>query len=578
MVMDQTEDLSGKTGWIGLRRRSWLTAALVVLTASSLAACTGNSPQTTSTSGSNTPTGLNVAALSNTTPPASGAIGTLDWDLFYEPTSVDPAHALDSTENEVVSNLCDALVRETPDFSLHPGLASYSNPSPTTWVYEIHPGVKFWDGTPLTATDVAYSLNRNLDPKVGSYWSSAFQNVASITATGSLEVTVKLSRPDELFNQNMALAAGAISEKQFDEVHGKNVGTPSVGVMCSGPYKFVSWAPGNDLTVVKNGDYWDSSIQAKVSKIVFSFVGTDAVQTNALTTGSLEGMYETPISGTKSLQSSAGKLYFGKSLTQYMIQCITQSDKPNDPINNVDVRQALSLAINRGQVAKTIFNGTAAPPVSKAMFANADTYTYGQTEFAAAAKTLPSLDQNITQAKQLVTKAGNPTTPIIVAYASDGPSYNGQFAQYLQSAANVVGLNIKLDPMTTAQFNNIGFDPKLTSQVDISLAYWFETVPDPVSWYQLFTPSSTGSLSVFNYGKYQNATVTKAIQDAVGTTNLNQRTADVITAQKQLMTDLPWIPVVDLPNRLYMGKGISGAPASAVQSWYPWATEIGATP
>lgn len=548
----------------------------MLVAAAALAACGGRSPGSGGASKISSDV-LNVAGLPNTTPAGSGAIGTLNWDLFYEPTSVDPAHALDYTENEVVANMCDTLVRMTPSFTYEPGLATYSSPNPTTWIYRIHPGVRFWDGTPVTASQVVYSLRRNLNPKVGSYWSDYFQNVKSITATGPLEVTVKLTRPDEVFNQGMALAAGAITEEKFDQVHGSNVGTPGVGVMCSGPYKFVSWSPGNNIILVRNKDYWDPRIHAKAAKIAFSFIGTDSAQTNALLGDSVQGMYETPISGTNSLTSSGGKLYLGKSLTQYMIQCITHPGRPGDPINNRYVRQALSLAINRAAVAKTIFNGVAAPPASRALFAAAGAYSYGQSVFEAAAKTLPSLAQNIAEAKKLVAKAGSPKTPIVVSYANDGPSYNVQFAEYLRSAAQAVGLRIKLNPMTTAAFNNLGFDQKLDQTTDLALSIWFNELPDPVQWYRLFTPSASGSLSIFNYGHYQNSTVTDAIRAASEATDPIVRAQDVVKAQRQIMTDLPWIPVVDLPNRLYMAKGISGAPASMVQLWYPWAAAVGAT-
>ena len=556
-------------------RRSRPLPAIAVMTAALvLAACGGRAP---SSSGPSTVSGIDVSKLSNTTPTAKGDISTLKWDLFYEPTSVDPAHALDYTENEVVSNLCDTLVRMNPNFTYSPGLATYSNPNPTTWVYNIHPGVKFWDGTPLTAVDVAYSLQRNMNPAVGSYYSDYFENVKSITQTGPLQVTVKLTRPDEVFNQAMSLAAGAITEKAFDQAKGKTLGSPSVGVMCSGPYKFVSWSPGNSLTIVRNNTYWDPNMKAKVGKIIFSFLGTDSTQTNALTTASIQGMYDTPVSGTAALKSSNGQLYLGKSLTQYMIQCITHPNKPGDPINNKYVRQALSLAIDRQMVAKNIFNGVAAPPASKALFAASGTYPYATDVFAKGTQDLPPLSQNIAQAKKLVAKAGNPTTPIVASYANDGPSYNVQFAEYLQTAAAAVGLKIKLNPMPTAEFNNLGFDQKLDAQTDISLSIWFNELPDPVQWYRLFVPSPTGSLNVFNYGQYQNATVTRDINAASETSLPTKRALLVVDAQKQIMTDLPWIPVVDLPNRLYMAAGISGPPASAVDLWYPWATLLGST-
>jgi peptide/nickel transport system substrate-binding protein len=517
----------------------------------------------------------NEARFATTTPAAKGDISSVTWDLFYEPTSLDPIHALDYTENEVLSNLCDSLVTLKPNFTYAPNLATYAHPNDTTWVYNIKPGVKFWDGRSLTGADVAYSLQRNMNPKLGSYYSDYFSNVRSITQTGPLQVTVRLKMPDVVFNEAMAIAAGAITEKAFDESKGKTLGSPSVGVMCSGPYKLVSWHPGQSLTIERNPSYWNPAVKPKVGKITFDFISTDSAQTNALTTGGVQGMYEAPVSGTSALQASGGHLYLGKSLTQFVITTLQHNPgRTSNPINNGLLRQALSLALDRTAIARTVFDGTATPPQSRTLFSE-PVYPYAQGIFQASQNTLPSLAQNVARAKRLVVQAGSPKTPIVLAYVSDGPSYNIQLAQYIQSAAQRVGLKVKLDPLPTATFNNIGFDPSVDKNIDMLIQAWFNELPDPVQWYRLFTPGANGSLNVFNYGRYENAKVTKDIQQASAATNPTERAKLVVAAQQQLSTDLPWIPLVDMANRLYLGPNLTGPPASFVQMWYPWAAYLG---
>lgn len=536
-------------------------------------ACSGKAADN---GGSRTTVGEN--SFVTTTPAAVGTVPKVDWNLFYEPTSLDPAHALNYTENEVLSNLCEPLVTLNPDFSYSPNLATYANPNPTTWIYTIRSGVKFWDGHPLTADDVAYSLNRNISSSVGSYYGDYFRYVKSIRQTGPLQVTVSLKSPDELFNQAMAIAAGAVTEKKFDEAHPKNLGSPSVGVMCTGPYTFTSWSPGQSLVIDKNENYWNKgTVTPKVGRIAFQFNATDSSQTNALTSGELQGMYEAPVSGTRSLRAS-GNLYLGKSLSQFVITMLLHnSGRAANPVNDVRVRQALSLAMDRAAVAKTVFNGTAVPPASRTLFAE-PVYPYGQKVFEQAQqKTLPSLDQDLTRAKALVKAAGSPTTPMVLAYVSDGPSYNVQLAQYIQASAQGIGLKITLKPLTTNAFNNIGFDPKADAGIDMLIQNWFNELPDPVQFYRLFTPGADGSLNVFNYGKYQNAEVTADITKATRTADPTERARLVVAAQKQVMTDLPWIPLVDMANRLYMNKDLTGPPAAFVQMWYPWAAYLGAS-
>jgi peptide/nickel transport system substrate-binding protein len=89
--------------------------------------------------------------------------------------------------------MCESLLRQAPDGSLQPGLATISNPSPTTMVFTLRPGVTFWDGHPVTPADVIYSLERQMNPKLGGIYSAVFNRVQSITATGSNRVTITLN-------------------------------------------------------------------------------------------------------------------------------------------------------------------------------------------------------------------------------------------------------------------------------------------------------------------------------------------------------------------------------------------------
>ncbi|MFD0568482.1 ABC transporter substrate-binding protein [Kitasatospora gansuensis] len=129
--------------------------------------------------------------------------------MFGEPTTIDYAYSFDFPPNQILANVCESLLRWNPDLTTSPNLAaSFANPTPTSWVYQIRPGVKFHDGSTLTADDVVASLRRNLDPEVGSVWGNQYRNVESIERTGPLEVTVTLQAPDATFNKYLAAAPG----------------------------------------------------------------------------------------------------------------------------------------------------------------------------------------------------------------------------------------------------------------------------------------------------------------------------------------------------------------------------------
>jgi peptide/nickel transport system substrate-binding protein len=534
----------------------WIRTAATTTALALVSACSAAHPAATASTA--------TASFVTYTPKATKDIPQLTWDLFYEPLSIDPAHSANYSENEVIANLCDSLLRLNPDFTISPALATSSNPTPDTWIYNIRKGVTFWDGKPLTAADVAYSLQRNIDPKVGSYFTDYYRNVAKIAQTGPYQVTVTLKRPDVLFNEAMATAAGAVIEKAYAQQEGQALGSPHGGIMCSGPFHFVRWDAGNDLIVARNDHYWDPAHRAHAAQVVFKFISDPSTQVDALLTGQVQGMYQAPLDALSKLSTSTtGKLYYGKSLIQWDF-IVNQT---HGPLADPRIREALSLALDRTGIAKTIFQGTAVP--AQALVTPA-TWGAGRSAYAGAPPVI-SATPELAKARQLVKQAGSPTAPITYAYPSGASVVNDQLANVLQQTGREIGLTIKLKPIPRDTYSNIFFDPKMRQGVDLFYTMWYADFPDPLDVYNIFLPNE----SVYNYLHYSNPLVTSDLDQAWQTANPVQRARLVLPAQRQILHDLPWIPVVDAANLLYMSNSITGAPASFVDLYYPWAAGVG---
>lgn len=141
--------------------------------------------------------------------------------------AVDSAFGYDRNTNAVVLQVTEGLFYYDVNNKIVPRLAkSYKVVNPTTYVYEIRNDVNFSDGTPLTVDDVVFSLNRYKDPSNASEVAWMFANVTSITKTGDWEVTVKLSKPDALWEQTLATTAGHVYSKKYYEEHKNNFGKP----------------------------------------------------------------------------------------------------------------------------------------------------------------------------------------------------------------------------------------------------------------------------------------------------------------------------------------------------------------
>ncbi|MGH9020513.1 MAG: ABC transporter substrate-binding protein [Acidimicrobiales bacterium] len=505
--------------------------------------------------------------LVSTTPAATGTLSSITWDLpGGEPTTLDYAQSADYSPDIMVSNLCDDLLRLTPTFGIAPGIAtSWKYTTTTTVVFQIRHGVKFWDGHTLTASDVAYSMLRNLNPKDDPLNGGYYASVKSIVATSPNVVTVTLSKPDELFVKEMATIAGAIAEKSYMAAKGKAYGTAAGGVMCSGPYELTKWNPGNDIVLTANPHYWDPAYTAKIHTVTVKFIVNSSTLTSALLSGEISGAYGVPAGSYPELKTANdGTLYFGPSLT------ITElaPTSTTGPIGNVKVREALSLALNRSAIASVIYGGAATPNLALTP-ATAWDPSATATYRAAYAK-LGSNSANIAMAKTLVKSVPNHTAPITLALLS-GDQTELALATAVQQAGTSIGLNIKLDQMQPLAFSNAFFVAADRKGIDMLVDEGYLDVPDPLDYTGLWFPKG----ALFDYTNYNNATVNSDLSTAQQTYNAATRAGLITQAQAIYMKDYIVIPVVNPDESLFLNKSITGAPASFAYIYEPCLAKLG---
>jgi peptide/nickel transport system substrate-binding protein len=543
-------------------RRSWMVVAVLVVTATlisvMLVACGSKATNNTSSSP------VSTSTLVDTTTPAVGDVDLVTWSIAAEPSSMDVVYDADFDTGQISANVCERLLAPQPDFSVKPVLAkSVSNPDPLTWVYTIRDGVTFQDGSPLTAEDVAYSLKRNMDPDVGSYWGGAYVNVKSISVTERMEVTVKLKQPDYLFNQYMATPAGGIGCKATIEKLGKSYGTPQGGVNYTGPYKIEDWAKGQSITLVRNDNYWDREHMPRAQRIKFVIISDPAGRISAMLAGQVDGSWYVPLQGMARLRTSdVGSLYFGRNTVG--LQAIVLNLK--GALKDVRIRQALSMAIDREGIVKAVSQGAAEPNRAPAQ---PGTWGYAEDVFSPAYDALQTTQLNIEEATRLVQEAGAPTEPITIA-VTPAQAEIPLVGLQMQAAGKKIGLNVKLRSLTGEQANAVYVDPKARRGLDILLTNWGTDFADPLQMYQYFR-----SDNFYNMCGYNNADVDKLVDEAAQTADQTARAKLVVQAQQQIVNDMIWIPIYALYNSLYMNKAITGSPVSDIQLHYPWAADIG---
>lgn len=503
-----------------------------------------------------------TTSLQITTPAATKSVNSVTWGLYRDVDSVDPIFGFDYPENTVDSALCDALFRQTPAGGRVPGLAlKVTNPNPTTDVFTLRPGVKFWDGHAMTSADVVYSLQRAANTKVGGFYTSIFDRVKSISATGPLQVTLKLTQPDEWLLGELSSLPGMIVEKSYAEKAGTKYGTMGVGGMCTGPYMIKSWTAKNGLIAVKNPHYWDKSIHPWVKQYIFKGF-SDSAMTSGLETGAIGITYSTDptilqaLEGNKKLSVTQGSSYITDAL-------IVGNDK--GVLGNVKVRQALSMALDRKAYIKATYQGDAQMPNT---LANPGTWGgYQPSIFQAAYNSLPSYaTPNVTAAKKLIQQAGATGKTITIGMSNQITQIQNAATTIEDAAANI-GLKVKLKTFPAATWIDVFTEAKARAGLD---AFFVLSYPDygaPEGQYQQFV-LPTGSL---NYSGFSNPQITKLLNQSRSTANPAARARLVVQAQKLIMQQLPWIPLSDPDTVLVTQKNLTGAPASFSYMYAPWA-------
>ncbi|MHB1570888.1 MAG: ABC transporter substrate-binding protein [Solirubrobacteraceae bacterium] len=487
----------------------------------------------------------------------------------YPPSSFDPVKYNDYPEDNIIPNMCESLVRQVPGLKLAPWIArSWAQPNPTTLVFHLQTGVHFWDGTPMTAADVVFSLKRNLEPSAQSIYGSVFQYVKSMTATGPSTVTIKFTKPDVTFLPEMATLASAVVEPAYVNREGNKFGTPAGGLMCTGPYKFVSWNGTTSAVMTANPNYWNKAMEPKVKTITFQWP-TDAGQiASGYQSGAASGGFFLSTSVLPALKNStAGKLYIGPDAQSMEVMALIVVGT-NGAIANPLVRRALYMSIDRTGLITAAEAGAGTPGYADA---SPGYFSYAQSQYQAAYQALAKAGDNPGMAKKLVAQAGAVAKQPIVLAIPSGTQEVADVGQVVQQSAANVGLHVVLKTVPNAQYGALFSDPSTRKGDSLIFTINYDQDPDPLAIYDDIA-QPTG---ISNFNHYDNPKVVQLLNEARVTTNLSRRASLVIQAQSIVMQDLPWIPLDFRPNTTFVKNGVCGVPLDFSMMASPWAASVG---
>ena len=333
----------------------------------------------------------------------------------------------------------DTLVYRNPDtFKLEPLLASeWKLPDPTTIEFTLRPGVKFHDGTPLTADDVVYTLTVAADPNSKVSTPSNYNWIDKAEKTGELSVRVKLKRPTPAALEYFALVIPIYPKAYREKVGAEGYAKAPIG---AGPYKITKVEPGASIDFERFEDYWAGSPKGKpaIKKMSVRFVPDASTEMTELLAGRADwiwNMNPDQLEGVNRMPNLQAVRKESMRIGYFTLDAAGRTGADN-PMTKLKVRQAVWHAIDRQAIADKLVTGGSRVPQAPCF----------PPQFGCDAEAAVLYDYNPAKAKQLLAEAGYPDGFDVELTSYVLPQWGSAVQNYLQA----VGIRAKLNQLQVA--------------------------------------------------------------------------------------------------------------------------------
>jgi peptide/nickel transport system substrate-binding protein len=390
---------------------------------------------------------LGRAALGQTNPASPPAKRGGVLRVASQMPSADPQPITASNAGEVFTYQpsLEYLCYPRADWTLDPRLATSwtASPTPKTWTFTIRQGVRWHDGSMLTADDVVATFERLLNPKVGSSAGSVYHGVLSygnVEKVGDAQVRFHLDTPFVDFPYLVSGFAyqSAILPKNYE------MGSFTKGGIGTGPFMLKEYAPQQYATYVANPHYWASGLPY-LNGLRVVYYGDESSTVLAMQAGDVDVYPVLPLKGAEALLGNPKLTVLQHPSADYRSLHMRVDMAP---FNDRRVRQAVMLCIDREALVKSLFGGAAT-------VANDHSFAPVYVDTQLADQDIPQRARDYTKARSLLAAAGH-SGGFTVTLTTENLLEMPQYAVALKESCRPAGINVNLNIMPTAQYYGSG--------------------------------------------------------------------------------------------------------------------------
>jgi len=482
---------------------------------------------------------------------------TLKIALSSEPTSADP-HYHKQTQNDAFSrHVYDALIDRDANMKLKPGLAtSWKNLDDLTWEFKLRDDVKFSNGQPFTSQDVLFTICRTLNNKtnISESYMDTTKRIADVQTPDAHTVIVKTAAPLPLlpaeFARSLPIIWNGIVEHgplKFDPKAGCGVTGPWPTVVDfnsgkdaigTGPYTLKSYVKGTGIELVRNDNYWGEKPYWKEVRLLP--VPNAGPRLTGLLSGDfdvienpaardLQRLRDNPKFGYVATPSTR-LIFFQPDIARNPSPFVKSPDGKN-PLQDVRVRKAISMAIDRKTIVTRLMDGMATPA-----------YQYMPDGMFGGVPGAPEIKYDPEGARKLLAEAGYPNGfEMTLSSTNDRYINDGQIVQAVAQYLSRVGIKANVDAMNAT----IYFPKRAKREFSFSMGGWPSEVGEASGLFQLWVTStdSPKGLGTSNYGGFSSAEFDKVYRQAIVTVDPAEREKLLRQSTQIALDNVPLIPL-----------------------------------